>query len=261
VTAVAGFAERADRLRALHVPGKPLILPNAWDAASARAVVAAGFPAVATASAAVAPSLGYEDGEGTPPDEMFAAIGRVAGAVDVPVTADIERGYGLSAAEIAGRSIAAGAVGCNLEDSDARTGELVRVDEQAQLLAGIRETSPELVINARVDVLLHGSGSREERIQEAVRRGRAYAAAGADCVYPLIVDRLDLAEVRALVDGIGLPVNLAFLPGGPSLAELAAAGVARISFGPGLFRLLQGHLETALRTIATGASPYLRHDT
>jgi 2-methylisocitrate lyase-like PEP mutase family enzyme len=253
-------AERADRLRALHVPGTPVILPNAWDAASARAVVAAGFPAVATASAAVAPSLGYEDGEGTPPDAMFAAIGRIAGAVGVPVTADIERGYGLPAAEIAGRLVTAGAAGCNLEDSDARTGALVPVDEQARLLGGVREAAPELVVNARVDALLHGSGSREERIQEAVRRGRAYAAAGADCVYPLIVDRLDLAEVRALVDGIGLPINLAFLPGGPSLAELAAAGVARISFGPGLFHLLQGRLETALRAIATGDSPYPQRD-
>ncbi|GAA1565790.1 isocitrate lyase/phosphoenolpyruvate mutase family protein [Kribbella hippodromi] len=251
-------SERADRLRTLHVPGNPLILPNAWDADSAHAVVAAGFPAVATASAAVAPSLGYQDGEGTPPDEMFASIGRIADAVPVPVTADIERGYGLSPSEIAGRLISSGAVGCNLEDSDPQTGALVPVDEQVRLLAGVRAASPELVINARVDVFLHGSGSHEERLQEAVRRGRAYAAAGADCVYPLIADRLDLSDVRALVDGIGAPVNVAFLPAGPSLAELAAAGVARISFGPGLFRLLRGQLESALRTIATGGSPYQR---
>ncbi|MHA6628863.1 isocitrate lyase/PEP mutase family protein [Pseudonocardia sichuanensis] len=258
-TAAAVAQEKAGRLRTLHVPGRPLILPNAWDAATAHAVVAAGFPAVATASAAVAPSLGYDDHERTPPDEMFAAVARMARAVEVPVTADIERGYGLPAGEIARRLISAGAVGCNLEDSDARTGELVPVEEQARLLADVRAAAPELVINARVDALIHGSGSREERIQDAVRRGQAYAAAGADCVYPLIADRLDLAEVRVLVDGIGLPVNLAFLPGGPSLAELAAAGVARISFGPGLFRLVQGHLDAALRTIATGASPYPSH--
>jgi 2-methylisocitrate lyase-like PEP mutase family enzyme len=248
--------ERADRLRALHVPGRPLVLPNVWDAAGARAVVAAGFPAVATASAAIAPALGYDDHEGTPPDEMFAAVARIADAVEVPVTADIERGYRLPAEEIAGRLVAAGVVGCNLEDTDARTGELVPVEEQAQLLTGVRASAPELVINARVDVFLHGSGSREERVAEAVRRGRAYAEAGADCVYPLLIDRLDLAEVRTLVDGIGAPVNVAFLPGGPSLAELAEAGVARISFGPGLFRILQGHLEAALRTIAAGGSPY-----
>jgi 2-methylisocitrate lyase-like PEP mutase family enzyme len=257
---VTAVRERADQLRTLHVPGKPLVLPNVWDAAGARAVVAAGFPAVATASAAVAPSLGYEDHEGTPPDEMFAAVARIAGAVAVPVTADIERGYRLPAGEIAARLVAAGAVGCNLEDSDARTGELVPVEEQAQLLAGVRAAAPQLVINARVDVFLHGSGSREERVAEAVRRGKAYAEAGADCVYPLVVDGLDLAEARALVEGIGVPVNVAFLPGGPSLAELAEAGVARISFGPGLFRLLQGHLEAALRTIAAGGNPYTRPD-
>jgi 2-methylisocitrate lyase-like PEP mutase family enzyme len=248
----------ADRLRALHVPGKPLVLPNVWDAAGARAVVAAGFPAVATASAAIAPTLGYDDHENTPPDEMFAAVARIAAAVDVPVTADIERGYRLPAEEIAAQLLATGAVGCNLEDSDARTGELVPVAEQAQLLAGVRAAAPELVINARVDVFLHGSGSREERITEAVRRGKAYAEAGADCVYPFVGDRLEIAEARALVDEIGVPVNLAYLPGGPSLTELGKAGVARISFGPGLFRILHGHLEAALRTIAAGGDPYSR---
>ncbi|GAA5121147.1 isocitrate lyase/PEP mutase family protein [Pseudonocardia adelaidensis] len=248
--------ERAARLRALHVPGTPLVLPNAWDAATARAVVAAGFPAVATASAAMAPALGYDDSEGTPPDEVFAAVARIARAVDVPVTADVERGYRLAAAEIGARLVAAGAVGCNLEDSDASTGELVPVEEQAELLAGVRAAAPDVVINARVDAFLHGSGSREDRLAEAVRRGRAYAEAGADCVYPLVVDRLDLAEVRKLVEAIGVPVNLAFLPGGPSLGELAEAGVARVSYGPGLFRVLQGHLEAALAAIAAGGSPY-----
>lgn len=249
-------SERAARLRALHVPGTPLVLPNAWDAATARAVVAAGFPAVATASAAMAPALGHDDYEATPPDEMFAAVARIARAVDVPVTADIERGYRLPAAEIAARLLAADAVGCNLEDSDARTGALVPVEEQAALLAGVRAAAPDIVINARVDAFLHGSGSREDRLAEAVGRGRAYAEAGADCVYPLVVDRLDLAEVRKLVDAIGVPVNLAFLPGGPSLGELAEAGVARVSYGPGLFQVLQGHLQAALTTIAAGGSPY-----
>jgi 2-methylisocitrate lyase-like PEP mutase family enzyme len=247
---------RPERLRALHVPGKPLVLPNVWDAAGARAVAAAGFPAVATASAAVAPTLGYEDDESMPTDEMFAAVARIARAVEVPVTADIERGFRLPAGEIAERLAAAGAVGCNLEDSDPRTGELMPVEDQVQLLAGVRAAAPELVINARVDVFLHGSGSREERVAEAVRRGRAYAEAGADCVYPLMIEGPDIADVRTLVDGIGVPVNVAFLPGGPSLAELAEAGVARISFGPGLFRILQGRFEAAVRTIAAGGNPY-----
>ena len=247
---------RHARLRALHVPGHPLVLPNVWDVAGARAVVAAGFPAVATASAALAPALGYDDHEGTPADEMFAAVARIARAVDVPVTADIERGYRLPADEIAARLTAAGAVGCNLEDSDARTGGLVPAEEQAQLLAGVRAAAPDLVINARVDVFVHNAGSRAEQVEEVVRRGRAYVEAGADCVYPIIIDRLDVSEVRTLVERIGAPVNVAFLPGGPSLAELAEAGVARVSFGPGLFRLVQGHLEAALRAIAAGDSPY-----
>jgi 2-methylisocitrate lyase-like PEP mutase family enzyme len=253
-------AERAERLRVLHMPGNPLVLPNVWDAAGARAVVAAGFPVVATASAAVAPALGYGDYENTPPDEMFDAVGRIAAAVEVPVTADIERGYSLPAAEIGARLVATGAVGCNLEDSTPRSGELVPVEEQVRLLAGVRAAAPDLVINARVDAVLHGSGSRAERIAETIRRGRAYAEAGADCVYPLVVDGLDIAEVRTLVDRIGAPINLAFLPGGPSLAELAAAGVARISFGPGLFQILQGRLDAALAAIAAGASPYPRPD-
>ncbi|GAA5126636.1 isocitrate lyase/PEP mutase family protein [Pseudonocardia adelaidensis] len=246
----------AARLRALHVPGTPLVLPNVWDAAGARAVVAAGFPAVATASAAIAPALGYDDHEGTPPDEMFAAVARIARAVDVPVTADIERGYRLPPDEIDARLAATGAVGCNLEDSDARTGELVPVEEQARLIAAVRAAGPDLVINARVDVFMVGSGARPERVEEAVRRGRAYVDAGADCVYPIIIDRLDVSDVRTFVDGIGAPVNVAFLPGGPSLADLAEVGVARISFGPGLFRLLQGHFEAALQAIAAGGSPY-----
>ncbi|MHA6623411.1 isocitrate lyase/PEP mutase family protein [Pseudonocardia sp. DLS-67] len=249
-------AERHARLRALHVPGHPLVLPNVWDAAGARAVVAAGFPAVATASAALAPALGYDDDESTPPDEMFAAVARIVRAVGVPVTADIERGYRLPAGEIAARLTDAGASGCNLEDTDARTGALVPAEEQVQLLAGVRDAGPELVINARVDVFVHGSGSRSEQVEEAVRRGRAYVEAGADCVYPIIIDRLDVSEVRTLVERIGAPVNVAYLPGGPSLAELAEAGVARVSFGPGLFRLLHGHLEAALRAIAAGDSPY-----
>ncbi|GAA2702527.1 hypothetical protein GCM10010429_07610 [Micromonospora olivasterospora] len=112
------LVEQADTLCTLHKPGDPLVLPNAWDAGSARAVAAAGFPAVATSSSAVAESLGYADGEATPVDEMLAAVARIARAVPVPVTADLERGYGLRPTELVERLLSAGAVGCNLEDSD-----------------------------------------------------------------------------------------------------------------------------------------------
>ena len=130
--------QAADRLRALHTAAEPLVLPNAWDAASARAVVEAGFPAIATSSVAVAHALGYEDGEQTPPDEMFAAVARIARAVEVPVTADIEGGYGLPPHEVGERLLAAGAVGCNLEDTDHTTHALRDPNQQVDRLARSR---------------------------------------------------------------------------------------------------------------------------
>lgn len=135
-------ASAARALRALHVPGDPLVLPNVWDAASARVVADVGHPVVATASAAVSAALGYPDGHGMPADEAFAAVRRVASAVDVPVTADVERGYGLSPARIVERLAEAGAVGCNLEDSDPATNAMVDVAEQVDFLAAVRAADP-----------------------------------------------------------------------------------------------------------------------
>src|ERR1700730_12408318 len=135
----AGLAEAAEQLRALHSGPTPLVLPNVWDAASARAVVEAGFPVVATTSSGVSASLGWADGERTPPDEMFAAVERIARAVDVSVTADIEGGYGLSPEDIVQRMLAVGAVGCNLEDTDHRTGTtLLDARTQADRLAAVK---------------------------------------------------------------------------------------------------------------------------
>ncbi|MFG1755844.1 isocitrate lyase/PEP mutase family protein [Streptosporangium sandarakinum] len=249
---------RAAALRALHVPGDPLVLPNVWDAASARIVAAAGFPAVATGSAAVAPVLGYDDGETAPAAEMLAATARIVRAVAVPVTADLERGYGLAPAELVERLAATGAAGCNLEDSDPRTGEMIDAAEQAVFLAAVRSAASaagvDLVINARVDVYHHGSGSPAERLAEAVRRGREYLAAGADCVYPISVS--EPADIGALAEGIGGPINIMFRPGTPSLAELAGLGVARVSFGPGLHRAAQEHTARLVAAIREGRSPY-----
>ncbi|PZG14409.1 isocitrate lyase/PEP mutase family protein [Nonomuraea aridisoli] len=242
--------DKAAALRALHIPGKPLVLPNVWDAASARAVRDAGFPAVATGSAAVARALGHDDGERAPVDEMLAAVARVARAVDVPVTADVERGYGLAPAELAERLAETGAVGCNLEDSLPGSGELADPGEQAELLAGVRAARPELVINARVDVYLHGDGTRAE----AVRRARRYLEAGADCVYPIGLGDED--EIRALVDELGAPVNVLFRPGVPDLARLAELGVARISFGGGIHRLAHAYTEKLLAEVHAGRSPF-----
>lgn len=218
----------ATALRALHHgPRLPLVLPGPWDAASARVFADAGFPALATPSAGIAASLGYEDGR-TPADEMFAAVARIVRSVDIPVSADVEAGYGLSAKELVGRLMDAGAVGCNLEDTDPATGALRDPLEQADWLARVRaEAGAALVLNARIDTYLHGVRGTEE----AVRRGRMYAAAGADCVYPILAPPPELA---ALAAGIGLPVNAVVTPDGPTPRELGALGAARVTFGPGL---------------------------
>ncbi|WP_239103756.1 isocitrate lyase/PEP mutase family protein [Microbispora corallina] len=256
-TAASGIVEGAAALRNLHVQGSPIVLPNAWDAASARAVEAAGFPAVATGSAAVAAVLGYGDGHEAPAEEMFAAVARITRVVGVPVTADIERGYGLAPAELVGRLLETGAVGCNLEDSDPATGAMIDPSEQADFLAAVRaaarDAGGDLVINARVDVFLQGEGPAEDLLAEAVDRGRRYREAGADCVYPILAS--DPQVIGALVREIG-PVNVLFRPGVPSIAELAALGVARISFGAGLHQAAQELTGRMLDAVARGDSPF-----
>ena len=252
---IDGLAAKAEHLRSLHVPGRPLVLPNAWDAASARAVEAAGFLAVATASAAIAESLGYRDGEGTPVDAMFAAVARVVQAVAVPVTADMEAGYGLPAAELADRLLATGAVGCNIEDTDHRAGGLVDAELQAVRIADLRRAaSVPVVINARIDVHLRNVGSPEHRVSEAIRRARLHLAAGADCVYPVGV--ADEPTISALVAGVGGPINVYAQPSAPPLARLAELGVARVSYGPWLHRLAMQAMQRALARIGGGGDPY-----
>ncbi|WP_328689498.1 isocitrate lyase/phosphoenolpyruvate mutase family protein [Streptomyces caniferus] len=223
-------------LRALHHgPRLPLVLPGPWDAASARVFADAGFPALATPSAGIAASLGYEDGR-TPADEMFAAVARIVRSVDIPVSADVEAGYGLSAKELVGRLADTGAVGCNLEDTDPATGALRDPQEQADWLAQVRaEAGDALVINARIDTFLHAGrdpdAQNAQDAEETVRRGRLYAAAGADCVYPILAPPSLLADLAAR---IGLPLNAVVTPDGPTPRELGALGAARITFGPGL---------------------------
>jgi 2-methylisocitrate lyase-like PEP mutase family enzyme len=237
----------AAALRALHVPGRPLVLPNAWDAGTARLVVDAGFPVVATSSAAVAESLGYADHQGGDVAEMFAAVRRITRAVDVPVTADVEAGYGLPPAELVGRLLDAGAVGCNLEDTDHAGGGLTPVAAQAEYLAAVRAAAgDDLVVNARVDVFLNAE-DQPSALADGVERAEAYLAAGADCVYPILVRSPDL--LRSFVDRVGGPVNATLLPNLP-VADLAAAGVARVSLAAGLWRRAQAVLREALRGLA-----------
>lgn len=239
----------ATLLRSLHVPGQPLVLPNVWDAASARLVVEAGFPVVATSSAAVAESLGYRDHEDASAAEMFAAARRVAHAVDVPVTVDAEAGYGLPPAEFAERLLETGAVGCNLEDTDHRGGGLTPADKQAEYLAAVRAAAGDgLVINARVDVFLT-SADQEAALAEGVARARAYLAAGADCVYPILIRSTDL--LRSFVDEAGAPVNATKLD--LAFPDLAAAGVARISLATGLWRQMLSGLRETLAAVRAAA--------
>ncbi|HYQ64960.1 isocitrate lyase/phosphoenolpyruvate mutase family protein [Actinophytocola sp.] len=233
-------------LRSLHVPGRPLVLPNVWDPGTARLVVEAGFPVVATSSAAVAESLGYRDHEGAAVEEMFAAARRITRAVDVPVTVDAEAGYGLPPGELAGRLLATGAVGCNLEDTDHSGGGLTPPDRQAEYLAGVRAAAGEdLVINARVDVFLHAA-DQSAALAEGVARARAYLDAGADCVYPILIRSTEL--LRSFVAEVGAPVNATLLPE-LTVPDLAAAGVARISLAAGLWRRTQAVLRDELRVV------------
>jgi 2-methylisocitrate lyase-like PEP mutase family enzyme len=248
----ADLKAHADRLRALHHADKMLVLPNVWDAASAKIVAEAGFSAIATASAAISAMLGYPDGEGAPWQEMFAAAGRVARVVSVPVTVDAEAGYGMEPRELVDRLLEIGAVGCNLEDTDHRAGGLVEAGAQAERLAAIRAAADEagipMVINARADTFLPESGvPEEERVAEAIRRGRLYLEAGADCIYPIVVsDERDIATLVAEVPG---PINGNTRPGGPDLARLRELGVARVSFGPRLYREALTNLKATVQEL------------
>jgi 2-methylisocitrate lyase-like PEP mutase family enzyme len=235
---VTGPADRARRLRELHRPGDPVVLPNAWDPPSARRLAATGALAIATTSVGVAEALGYEDGEHTPPAEMLAAVRRIAAAVEVPVTADLEAGYGLSPDELIAGLLEAGAVGLNQEDTDHATGELSDPDANAERLAAIKEAGRSLgvdvVLNGRVDSFLRADpdADPEAVVDDAVARGRRYAEAGADCVYPIAARGRD--AIRRLVAESGAPVNILAVPGGLGRSELASLGVARVSFGGGL---------------------------
>jgi 2-methylisocitrate lyase-like PEP mutase family enzyme len=248
----ADLKAHADRLRELHHAREMLVLPNVWDAASAKIVAGAGFPVVATASAAISAMLGYPDGEGAPWQEMFAAAGRVARAVSVPVTVDAEAGYGMEPRDLVDRLLETGAAGCNLEDTDYRAGGLVEAGAHAERLAAIRAAADDagvpIVINARVDTFLPASGvPGEERVAEAVRRGGLYLGAGADCIYP--IGASDENDIAALVAGVPGPINGNTSPGGPDLAKLRELGVARVSYGPRLYREALANLTAAVQEL------------
>lgn len=232
IPAVSAVATAADRFWARHHVRPALVLPNVWDPVSARAFADAGFAALATSSSAMAATLGYDDGERTPVPAMLAAITQIVRSVEVPVTADVEGGYGLAPAELVDRLLDAGVVGCNIEDSCPGTTKLRELQEQADYLAAMRDRAAgAVVINARVDAFLGGAVAETEALYTAIDRARAYLAAGADCTYPILAPPGILLK---LVAGIAGPVNALRVPGGLSIAQLSATGVARISFGGSL---------------------------
>lgn len=231
----------------------PLVLPNAWDAASAKVVVAAGFPIVATTSGGVAACLGYEDHEDAPAKEMLAAAKRIAASVDVPVTIDAESGYGMTPSDLVEALLHAGAAGCNLEDSDHSAGRLVEVDRQTDRLAAIREAAAArgygLVINARIDVFLADGGAQPQGalLDEAVSRARSYRQAGADCVFPILLS--DAEVIASFVEAVQMPVNILALPQAPPIAQLAEIGVARVSYGSTFHQRSLREFDASLRDI------------
>jgi len=237
---------KAEVFRALHGGPRTLLLPNVWDVASARVIQQAGLPALATTSAGVAFSVGYPDGEKIQRDEMLKMVARIASAVTVPVTADVEAGYGPKpedAALTAEGVIEAGAVGMNLEDGTENPDHpLADLSLQLEKIAAVRETAKRfgvpLVLNARTDVYLLSVGAAESRYDETVKRLSAFRDAGADCVFAPGVK--DAATIARLVSDLRCPLNILAGPGSSSVSELEQLGVARVSLGSGPMRAALG---------------------
>ncbi|WP_431921210.1 isocitrate lyase/PEP mutase family protein [Nonomuraea jabiensis] len=240
---------KAQRFADLHASA-PLILPNAWDAGSARLIAGAGATAIATTSGGHSWSLGLPDGGHLSREQAIELVARVVATVDVPVSADIETGYGDSLTELSATVEAvlqAGAVGLNIEDSG--QDPLYDIEAMAERIAAVRQSADRygvpLFINARTDVVLFGSGT----LEEIMARAKAYAQAGADGIF--VPGLLDLDALRTLAAATSLPVNVMIVPGAPSVAELVAAGVTRISAGTALTQSVYAHTQRAAREMLT----------
>jgi 2-methylisocitrate lyase-like PEP mutase family enzyme len=246
--------EKAEKFRALHSPGRILILPNAWDVPSARVFEDSGFPAVATSSAGLMVSLGYADGESIPKDLFLSAVGRIAGALSVPLSVDAVAGFGDTDHEIEStiKSIVeAGGIGINIEDYNHYSGTLLPVEKAAQKIKFIRKLGEKLdipiVINGRTDAMSHGTGSADEKLKEAISRATAYRDAGSDCVYPMGLT--EAASIEIFVKELDFPTNVMVRRGLPHIRELERLGVARVSFGPAASYATMGLLKRASREV------------
>jgi 2-methylisocitrate lyase-like PEP mutase family enzyme len=248
-------AELARQFHQLHRGSKILVLPNAWDVSSARIFEDAGFPAIGTTSAGIANSFGYPDGQKIPRDEMLAAVRRIAEAVEVPVTADMEAGFGNTPEEVADttrEAIAAGAVGMNLEDGvEGKPNFLADVSRQNEIIRAVIEAAAGVgvpfVLNARTDIFLNGIGPAETRLERAIDRLNTYHAAGAPSLFaPGVKDTETIAQ---LARGVAGPLNILATVGTPPVAELQQLGVARVSVGSGPMRATLGFLGRMARQL------------
>jgi 2-methylisocitrate lyase-like PEP mutase family enzyme len=229
------LSQRAVTLLDLHRPGDPVVLPTVWDAWSAKLAADAGFAALTVGSHPVADSVGKPDGEGMAFDDLLARVAQITAAVDVPVSVDVESGYGEAARRLIDGLLGVGAVGFNIEDTVHREGKRLRsVQEHADLVGRLRAaadtTGVHVVINARTDLFLRNDGDDGDRVDRAIARLRAAAEAGADVLYP--VGRHDAATLRRLTSELPLPVNAIAVPDQDDPASFAPLGVGRISFGP-----------------------------
>lgn len=253
-------SEKADLLKKLHHSGQMLVLPNIWDAAGALMLENLGYPAVATASAAIARAHGYEDGEHIPFEFLLTIVSQIVKSVGVPVTVDIETGYAPDRETLKSnirRLIGAGVAGINIEDSDVRSRELVPVIEQMEKLkligrAAERENT-RLFVNARTDVFLVATDlSESQKLALAIERGRAYVEAGADAVYPIFAR--EEGAISTLVAALKVPVNVLARTGVPDLDVLQRLGVSRVSFGPNVQKATYLDMEAMLKNIRDGLS-------
>jgi 2-methylisocitrate lyase-like PEP mutase family enzyme len=236
--------EKARRLRDLHYSGTLVVFPNIWDPLGAALLENLNFPAIATASASVAFANGYDDGQNIPFTSLLTLLKRIVNSVSVPVSADIESGFAETDTELKQNIrllLEAGIVGINVEDTDKKTDSLLSVELASQRIRLIRQTSEEvgvpLFINARSDVYLRGKGfdTPAAKLEESLKRGFAYKAAGADCFYPITMSRKE--DIQKTVDQLKMPVNVVIMEGIPDLKILSDMGVARVSLGPGFLKI------------------------
>jgi len=236
--------EKAQLFYKLHHSGDLLVLPNIWDCLGANLLESLGYPAIATASFAVAVTNGYPDGENIPFNDLLTILKKITKSVNVPVTADIESGFAETEDQLKEnirQVIQTGIAGINIEDTDKKTHDLFPVEIQSQRIKVIRKVAEEmnvpLFINARTDVYVRGKGFDipGAKLSETIRRGLGYKEAGADCFFPLAVQKE--AEIKTIVDQLQMPVNIILIPGIPELNTLQTIGVKRVSLGPGFLKV------------------------